>query len=404
MSALKKGLGVDVLTAAQQRVRYAFDHFERVYVSFSGGKDSSVMLHLVMDEAVRRGRRVGVLLIDLEAQYHLTIKHAEEMFDLYADHIDPYWVCLPIKLRNSVSNYEPVWCAWEPGRESDWVRPMPDRKVISDPEFFDFFEDRMEFEEFMVLFGVWYAKGRDTAAFIGIRSDESLNRFRTIAGEKATHFGKQWTTKVADSLYNVYPVYDWHVNDIWRYHAAFPSKPHNEVYDRMHLAGLTPHQMRLCQPYGDDQKRGLWLYHIIEPQTWSRVVARVSGANSGALYIEEKGNVTGYNKISKPDGHTWKTFANLLLSSMPEVTRGHYAARINSWLKGWHSRGYWSGIPDEAPRSLEKKYWAPSWRRICKTLLRNDWWCKGLGMVQPKSEAYKRYMDLKRAKRAHDTA
>jgi predicted phosphoadenosine phosphosulfate sulfurtransferase len=167
----------------------------------------------------------------------------------------------------------------------------------------------------------------------------------------------------------------------------------------MHLAGLSPPQMRLCQPYGDDQKRGLWLYHLIEPQTWGKVVARVNGANSGSLYIEETGNVTGYNRISKPDGHTWKSFANLLLATMPEVTREHYLARFKSWMKGWRSRGYSNGIPDEAPRTLEKKYWAPSWRRICKVLLRNDWWCKGLGLTQPKSEAYGKYLLIKKLKK-----
>lgn len=398
MASLKRYLDIDVLAAARQRVRYTFDHFEKIYVSFSAGKDSSVMLHLVMEEAIRRNRKVGVLLIDLEAQYRLTIKHAEYMFEHYAKHIDVYWVCLPIKLRNSVSNYEPVWCCWQPDKRAEWVREMPTHKgVISDPAYFDFFQPNMEFEEFIVLFGVWYAKGCDTAAFVGIRTDESLNRFRTIAvWDKEMHFGKRYTTKVADNLYNIYPIYDWDVSDIWKYHARHPDKAHNEVYDRMHLAGLSPPQMRLCQPYGDDQKRGLWLYHIIEPETWGKVVARVNGANSGALYIEETGNVTGYNRISKPAGHTWKSFANLLLATMPEVTREHYLARFRSWMKGWHERGYRNGIPDEAPRALEKKYWAPSWRRICKVLLRNDWWCKGLGLTQPKSAAYEKYLQLKR--------
>jgi predicted phosphoadenosine phosphosulfate sulfurtransferase len=273
--------------------------------------------------------------------------------------------------------------------------------VISDPAFFDFFEPRMEFEEFIELFAVWYSKGRNTAACIGIRADESLNRFRTIAiWDKEMHFGKRYTTQVVDDVYNVYPIYDWHVRDIWRYHARYPDKPHNEVYDRMHLAGLSLSQMRLCQPYGDDQKRGLWLYHLIEPQTWSRVVARVNGANSGAMYIEEHGNVTGYNRITLPPGHTWKSFCNLLLATMPEVTRRHYIERFNNWLRGWHKRGYRAGIPDEAPRELEKKYWAPSWRRMCKVLLRNDWWCKGLGMQQPKSEAYGRYLAMRRERKA----
>jgi predicted phosphoadenosine phosphosulfate sulfurtransferase len=215
------------------------------------------------------------------------------------------------------------------------------------------------------------------------------------------HGGKRYTTQMSDNVYNVYPIYDWHVSDIWKYHARYPEKPHNAVYDRMHLAGLSPAQMRLCQPYGDDQKRGLWLYHIIEPETWGRVVARVNGANSGALYIEETGNVTGYNAISKPPGHTWKSFANLMLATMPAVTRDHYVKRFKSWLKGWQTRGYYNGIPDEAPRSLEKKYWAPSWRRVCKVLLRNDWWCKGLGLTQPKSDAYEKYLSIKKQKKVH---
>jgi predicted phosphoadenosine phosphosulfate sulfurtransferase len=398
---MKRRIGIDVLTAARQRVSYVFDHFEAIYVSFSAGKDSSVMLHLVMEEAIKRNRKVGVLFIDLEAQYALTIDHARQMFDMYSAHIDPYWVCLPIKLRNSVSNYEPVWCAWDPEKRDDWVRPMPEGLgVISDSSFFDFFEPRMEFEEFIELFAAWYSRGRTTAAFIGIRTDESLNRYRTIAvWDKGMHFGKRWTTEVVPGVFNVYPIYDWHVSDIWKFHAKYPQKPHNEVYDRMHLAGLTPHQMRLCQPYGDDQKRGLWLYHLIEPQTWGRVVARVNGANSGALYIEEKGNVTGYNKIALPSGHTWKSFCNLLLATMPAVTRNHYITRFNTWIKGWKKRGY-ADIPDEAPRELEKKYWAPSYRRLCKVLLRNDWWCKGLGMQQPKSAAYEKYMQIKKARKA----
>lgn len=393
---IKKKIGINVLKAARNRISYTFDHFEAIYISFSAGKDSSVMMHLVMEEARKRNRKVGVLLIDLEAQYQLTIKHAYEMFDEYKDNIEPYWVCLPIKLRNAVSNFEPVWCAWDPARKEDWVRE-PQKMAITDPAYFDFFQDKMEFEEFIELFAVWYAKGRDTAAFIGIRADESLNRFRTVAiWDKEMHAGKRWTTKVVDGVYNVYPIYDWHVTDIWTFHAAFPKKLHNEVYDRMNLAGVSLHQMRLCQPYGDDQRRGLWLYHLIEPQTWGKLIARVNGANSGSLYIEETGNMTGYNKIKLPEGHTWKSFCNLLLATMPEVTRTHYVERFNKWLYGWHERGYRHGIPDFAPRELEKKYWAPSWRRMCKVLLRNDWWCKGLGLIQPKSDAYARYMKIKK--------
>lgn len=401
MSELKKySKTKNVLEAARERIKYTFDNFDSIYLSFSGGKDSSVMFHLIMEEATKRNRKVGVLLIDLEAQYTTTIEHVCEMFDLYQENIDPYWVCLPVSLRNAVSNYQPKWTAWGKEEEVVWVREKPIRQgVISDSDFFPFFYDGMEFEEFIILFGDWYNGDQETACFVGIRCDESLNRFRTIASRTKTMHGKErYTTKVIDRLYNIYPLYDWKTSDIWKYHSVYPEKPHNIIYDQMHKAGVKPSQQRLCQPYGDDQRRGLWLYHLLEPNTWYKLIARVNGVNSGALYIQENGNITGYNKIYKPEGHTWRSFCKLLLRTMPKKTRDHYLEKFIKFIAGWKRRGY-EIIPDEAPLELENKYWAPSWRRLCKVLLRNDYWCKGLGMTQPKSEAYGKYLQIKKEKK-----
>lgn len=390
---------LSVYAGARSRIAWALAASERAYVSFSGGKDSTVLLHMVAHEARAMGRRIGVLIIDLEAQYAGTVDHMRSMLNSYADVCDVHWVQLPIKLRNAVSVLEPTWCAWDPDAKDIWVRET-DPSAVTDASTYPFFVPRMEFEEFMELWGIWYANGETCAAFVGIRADESLNRFRTIASAtKARWSGHQWTTHVAESLYNVYPLYDWRTEDIWRYHAKHPGHAHNPVYDRMHLAGLSIHQMRLCQPYGDDQRRGLWLYHILEPATWARIVNRVSGVNSGALYVQERGNVMGYGAVSKPDGHTWESFCRLLLATLPPPTRAHYEKRFRVFIDGWIKRGYVNGIPDEAPRVLEKKSWAPSWRRLCKVLLRNDWWCKGLGLVQPKSAAYGRYMEMREARK-----
>lgn len=166
--SLKQYREKDVLSAARERVAYAFDNFERIYVSFSGGKDSSVMMHLVLAEAIKRNRVVGVLVIDLEAQYKTTIEHVSEMLDFYSGNVEVFWVCLPMLLRNAVSNFEPRWCCWEPGRESTWVREFPKHSgVITDSSFFPFFQDKMEFEEFMVLFGLWYGRGKESCGFVG---------------------------------------------------------------------------------------------------------------------------------------------------------------------------------------------------------------------------------------------
>lgn len=399
----KKYLKTNVLQESRDRIAKTFDSVERIYIAFSGGKDSSVMFHLVMEEAIRRNVRVGVMYIDMEAQYHDTIKHTLEMFELYKDYIDPHWICVPMRLRNALTNFEPQWIAWDPTRESDWIRQKPDfAKGVKDYSFImDDMDDGIEFEEFIVMFGRWYGQGKKTAGFIGIRAQESLHRYCAIATwEKRDLMLNQWrwTTKIIDDVYNVYPIYDWLTEDIWRFHAAHPDRPHNHVYDKMQMAGVPLSDQRLCQPFGDDQRKGLWLYHILEPETWFKLISRVNGANSGALYINERGNINGYDKVTLPPGHTWESFTNMLLKTLPPKTREHYAKRFKKFIVGWHRRGY-DLIPDEAPLQLESKQWAPSWRRMAKCLLRNDYWCKGLGQTQPKSEAYQRFKELKREKK-----
>lgn len=396
---LKRYTDKTVLRAARERISWSFDNFEKLAISFSGGKDSTVMMHMVCDEARKRGRTVGVLIVDLEAQYQATSDHVQAMVDEYADCIDLHWCCLPMSLRNGVSNYEPRWVAWEPGREDVWVRELPpNAKTIDSPDY-DWYVAGMEFEEFIIEWAEWYAGDSELGTFVGIRADESLNRYRTIATfDKHMKDNRRWTTEIMSNVYNIYPIYDWRTADIWRYHGAFPEKRENPIYSLMNKAGVPLSQQRLCQPYGDDQRQGLWLYHILEPHTWFKLIARVNGANSGAMYVQERGNISGYGAVTKPAGHTWRSFVNLLLSTMPAATRSHYVTRFSTFMRGWMGRGY-SVIPDEAPRVLENSHWAPSWRRMAKVLLRNDYWCKGLGLQQPKSDAYGDYLELKKLRK-----
>lgn len=392
--ATKVYKNISVLEASKDRIAKTFDNFEKIYISFSGGKDSSVMTHLVLAEARKRNKKVGLLIIDLEAQYNDTITHIYHMIEMYSDIIELHWICAELLLRNAVSNYQPRWICWDRDKKDVWVREMP--KQASDLSQYDFYVPKMEFEEFMVLFGEWYSQGQRCAAFIGIRADESLHRYRAIVSRKeGLMFNDwKWTTRVSSKLYNIYPIYDWKTEDIWVFHGKYKHLPHNRVYDKMTMAGVKFSQQRLCQPYGDDQRRGLWLYHILEPMTWYKLVARVNGVNSGALYVQETGNVTGYDYITKPDGHTWQSFCNLLLKTMPYKTSMHYRERFKKFIAGWQDRGY-TTIPDEAPHDLEVKCWVPSWKRMCKVILRNDYWCKGLGQTQPKSEAYQKFKAIK---------
>lgn len=388
----KTYLDIDVMRAAEARLDHVFARFERVYASFSGGKDSGVLLNLAIEAARRAGRLpLDVMVIDLEAQYRLTAEYVAAQ--MARPEVRPWWICLPLHLRNAVSNTEPHWLCWDPDARERWVREFPQAPgVISDEAFFPFFRRGMEFEEFVPAFGEWLSGGKPTACLVAIRADESLNRYRTIASRAKERFeGLAWTTRVTPSVVNAYPIYDWRTEDVWRANGK-RGWDYNRVYDLMYRAGVSIHEQRLCQPYGDDQRRGLHLFHVLEPETWTRVVGRVAGANIGKIY---NGTIAlGDKRVHLPPGHTWKSYAHLLLSTMPDVTRTHYEKKIAVFLRWWNDRlqterfahlGL-TEVPDEADRKLEGARKAPSWRRICKVLLKNDYWCKGLSFSQTKKE------------------
>ncbi len=157
-------LNNDVYKESVERVKWTFDNFKQIYVSFSAGKDSTVMLHLAIDEAKKRNMKIGLMIVDLEGQYKLTIDHIKETIKEYDQWIDLHWICLPLHLRNAVSVYEPFWKCWDADKKKEWIRELPENS-ISDHRFFDFFTDGMEFEEFVPEFGGVVFKRRANRMF-----------------------------------------------------------------------------------------------------------------------------------------------------------------------------------------------------------------------------------------------
>ncbi|WP_372385213.1 DUF3440 domain-containing protein [Vibrio sp. BS-M-Sm-2] len=394
----KRSLAINVCRAARERCRYVLTHFPYSYVAFSGGKDSAVLLHLFIEEARAMGKLpVDVLIVDLEAQYHHTIDFIHRMVE--REEVNAYWVCLPLSLRNAVSQFQPKWMCWQPELHHKWLRPLPKHgSVISDVRFFPFFRLGMEFEEFVDEFGLWYQKqkGAPCACLVAIRSDESLHRYQTIKNSKKRCFkGLRWTTEVNEVLYKIYPIYDWRTEDIWVANGKF-KWDYNRIYDLMFLAGVPLSQQRLCQPFGDDQRKGLWLYQILEPDVWRKLVERVEGCNFGARYCRKQGRILGYYTFKLPSGYSYRQYSKYLLKSMPPHLAAHYRKRIFQFLSWWRKHGKSQGItkiPDCADKKLEAQKRVPSWRRICKVLIKNDYWCRGLSFGQNK-KLTQQYVDL----------
>lgn len=279
----KKYLSKNVLDATNERLEIIFQNFDNVYFSVSGGKDSSVMVQLANRIAQKLNKEFDVLFIDLEAQYTYTIRHINELKQL-SQIRDFYHIALPLALRNAVSVLQPKWICWEEESKHLWVKDMPKDSININNCPFTWFKKGEEFEEFIIQFANWYQKKYQgkVACGIGIRANESLNRFRTIAfqNRKVTFEKYNWTTKlkIGDKhidVYNFYPIYDWTVEDIWTAVSRLDLK-FNYIYELMYKNGLSLHEQRLCQPYGDDQRNGLNQFRALEYDTWSKVLNRVN--------------------------------------------------------------------------------------------------------------------------------
>lgn len=402
----------NVFDAAIERFEIIFSEFDNYYFSVSGGKDSSVMVQLAAMVARRMGKKFSVLYIDLEAQYQATIKHINELIECTQDVVENwYWCSLPLSLRNAVSAIQPKWICWDKKDKEKWVREMPNSNIATVlnednyPEEWDWFNRGMEFEEFILWFAKWFNEknGGTTAAGIGIRSDESLNRFRTIISDKKERYKDYgWTTRVrigtkALDCYNFFPLYDWRTEDDWTAVAKLDLK-FNYIYELMYKNGLSIHEQRLCQPYGDDQRNGLDQFRALEPETWEKVLNRVEGVNFGNIYCRT--SLLGNIKSEKPNSMTWEQYAVFLLESLglyaPEV-RDHYYSKIKKFLKWFDEKEgvKLEDIPDEADKKLESAKKVASWRRIARAIEKNDFWMTRLSFGETKSDV-KKLFELKK--------
>lgn len=411
----------NVYDAANERIAFVFDNFEKVYVSFSGGKDSGVLLNLFLDHKKKRGikKKIGVQIMDNEANYSFSLDFMHRIIQANREHLDVYWCCLPITLPCTVSAYDTEWQCWGEKDKERWIRPRPDQDYIVtlDNHKFPFFRENMGYAEFWDGFASWYADGKSCANCVGIRASESLNRFRAIMNpDKKMKDGRQWTRKNGEHTYNCYPIYDWGSKDIWVANRVF-GWDYNKLYDIFYRAGVPVGNMRVASPFMSESKSSLSMYRIIDPDCWARLCARVNGANFVATY----GKQLTYRSFELPKGHTWKSFVKFLLSTLPKESAENFKQRFVQSIKFWGRTG--RGLPGEIISELRKNKvrfylngktphggnsldrviikrppdhldflkahpsMVTSWKRFAITVLKNDHTCKYLGLAPNKDQA-----------------
>ena len=346
------------------------------------------MVQLANIEAKKRNRNFDVFYVDYEAQYTATIEHIYELKKLSQIRVF-YHLCLPFNSHNSSSIFQPHWQPWNPDEKEKWVRDMPDDCInIDNHKFGDLFVKGEEVETFMTKFPIWLMDKHNknkVGCLVGIRTDESFNRFRAIAFGKNLYKNLKGSTNIKKGIYNFYPLYDWRTEDIWisvsKLNLSF-----NVVYEMLYKNGISIHEQRICQPYGADQRVSLNQWAVLEPETWHKVVNRVSGANFGALYC--KTSLLGHNKSEKPKHFNWEQYAVFLLETTGLYSKelmNHYVRKIKIFFEYYENEHNIkvNQIKDEIDLKVIKEKYTESgkwihWKRIARAIEKNDFSMRSL--------------------------
>jgi len=190
--------------------------------------------------------------------------------------------------------------------------------------------------------------------------------------------------------------------------------------------------MRVASPFNDCAIESLKLYKVIDPANWGKMIGRTNGVNFAGLY----GGTTamGWKSIKLPPGHTWKSYMEFLLTTLPEEAKDNYKKKLQASKDSWRKAGgamgpetilqlEAEGAPLIRTRSTNNRgaknkevvrfndylddttvddfKRIPTYKRMCVCIMKNDHCCKYMGFAQNKTEvalrstAEKRYAKTK---------
>jgi len=270
MSNKKVFLKENVFDAALVRIRWLFDEFPNVVVGVSGGKDSTVVLHLALLVAREKGRLpLRVMWLDQEAEWLSTVDTVREI--MLRPEVIPMWLQFPFKLFNATSFKDHWLQCWNPNDEANWIRPK-------EPNSYK--ENRYGTDRFGELFERIFAvefPNQKSCYIAGVRAEESPRRASGLTGGH-TYGGVTWGKELNKRRehYTFYPIYDWSYTDVWK--AIHDNGwPYNKVYDKMYQYGVPVNDMRVSNLHHETAVRALFILQELEPENYNKIVARVEG-------------------------------------------------------------------------------------------------------------------------------
>lgn len=292
-----------VLEAARTRMALVFDRFENILVSVSSGKDSTALYWLAVEEAQKRGRKIVAFFLDQEVEYQSSIDFIETM--MAHPSVEAQWYQVPLRLTNATSYQDEFLHAW--GEGEAWMRAKHPLAIHSIEEpyldrFYTFFD--------------WKERATDNTAFlVGLRAEESLNRFRAVVKNPGFE-DVNWSTRTKNpTSFRFYPIFDWGMGDVWKF-IGDSGVPYNTIYDKMLADNQNYYQsMRVSNLIHEKSFECLTKLQILEPETFDKITARLAGTHLASIYANE---ASVFGGKSLPESfESWRQWRDYLLETAP---------------------------------------------------------------------------------------
>jgi predicted phosphoadenosine phosphosulfate sulfurtransferase len=303
-----------VVEAAKKRIINVFSNGKKVYVSFSGGKDSLCLLHLILGLAARGKIDAGMLIvefIDEEAIFDCierTVYKWRKKVLLAGGKFN--WFCLEVKHFCCFNNLEEdeTFICWDKGKKDVWIRRPPKFAVMEHPRL----KNRINtYQDFLTKHNA------DGIVITGVRMAESLQRSKYMASSFSSKTGLARGNMV-------WPIYDWKDSDVWRY--LYEEKVDiPDIYLYLYQTGSRLNELRVSQFFSVDTAKSLVKMNEYYPDLMDRIIRREPNAYLAALYWDsEMFRRSTRNRNAMEDKKDYKTEVFKLLNDPRKhfITKG----------------------------------------------------------------------------------
>ena len=266
-----------VLEAARKRITNAFSNGKKVYVSFSGGKDSLCLLDLTLSLAMEGKidpKLIVVEFIDEEAIFSCiegTVHEWRKKVLLAGGQFN--WFCLEVRHFSCFNNLEEdeSFICWDSTRKGAWIRRPPPFAIMKHPRL----RNRTDtYQEFLMK------HNSDGICITGVRMAESIQRSKYMAYSFSSKSGLARGNMV-------WPLYDWKDTDVWRYlHERNVCIP--EIYLYLYQTGSSLKELRVSQFFSVDTAKSLVKMNEYYPDLMDRIIRREPNAYLAALYWDSE--------------------------------------------------------------------------------------------------------------------